>query len=73
MMGNNCRIGKVKFKSGGEINVLPTNNANFNRVCFGWGEVTLRSYDNKKNTIADQCYMLDAAKHVIMAGDDGDS
>lgn len=64
-----CRIKKVKFKSGGSIEVLPASVDNYARVCFGWGEVTIRDYDNKPLTVADQCYMLDAAKQTIISGD----
>lgn len=65
-----ARIGKIKFKSGGEIKVLPQSRNNYNRICLGWGEVVFRAYDNKKLTTSDIHYMADAAKKINMERED---
>lgn len=61
-----CKIGKITFKNGTTLQVFPHERKNINRVDLGWGEVTFRSFDDKKLTIADMYYMADAAKHLIM-------
>lgn len=68
-----CRIKSVKFKNGGHIEVLPDSNRNFSRVLLGdygeeWGEVTFRTYDNQRLTVADLCYMVECAKARIRTG-----
>lgn len=66
------RIGKIKFKSGGEVKILPTSNHNYTRIDLGWGEVVCRLYDDKPISAADLHYMLDAAKDINMNGEGDD-
>ena len=66
-----CRIGRVKFKSGGEVRLLPISAGKFRRVRLGeWGEVTFRMFDGTDIENQTMNYMLDMAKHEIMYGED---
>lgn len=61
-----ARIGKVKFKSGGEIKILPQSNSNYVRISIGWGEIVVRCYDGEPITNETLLFMLEAAKHEVL-------
>ena len=61
-----CRIGKVTFKNGTTLHVFPFERRNLTHIDLGWGEVRLRCYDDKRMTLSDIHYMLDAAKKTNM-------
>lgn len=63
-----CKIGKVTFKNGTTLQVFPYERRNIAHIDLGWGEVRLRSYDDKHMTLSDINYMLDAAKQINMMG-----
>jgi len=65
---HNCKIGKVKLKSGGELRVIPKSRNNFRRMTYDWGEVTVRYFDDDKITNSDCVYILEAAKYDFMRG-----
>lgn len=46
-MDYGCRIGKVKYKSGAELTVLPKSTHNVSNIRLGWGEVSARCFDGK--------------------------
>lgn len=66
---NNCRIGKVKYKNGTELTVLPPSYYNFRTIKLSWGEITFRLFDNNEITNGDVAYMADAVKHIVMFGE----
>lgn len=56
------RIGKVKFKSGGELTLLHYTHKPYVHIDLKYGEVIIRNYDNRHMTQAEAYYMLDQAK-----------
>lgn len=63
---NNCRIGKVTFKSGSTLHVLPPAQDVAHTIEVEGGSVTFRMYGEQNMTAADVVYMCEQAKEEIM-------
>jgi Ser/Thr protein kinase RdoA (MazF antagonist) len=62
------RIGKVRYKNGTQLTILPPSHNNVHRVDLGWGEVVVRFYENHTMTKADIVYACRSAIDETMYG-----
>lgn len=66
-----CRIGKVKFKSGAELRILPPSQKSTREISFSWGRIFLEYDDPLEPRDMERktaLYMLEAAKQKLVSG-----
>ena len=66
MSKNNCRIGKVTLKKGGNLHIFPNEKRNYKTYDLGWGEISFRVYDTETISRETMVYMLRCAEKLII-------